>query len=229
MILIQLGFGLMTTNWIMSCVISTTYVVLINGETTSLFQRRRGLRQGCPLSPLLFILVMEGLRLLIKKGQAVGKLSCIKVYRIVKILHIFFIDDVLLMTKDYLEEWKVINELLKIFFWASGLERIFSKSTVHYSGIQGDLLKNFMEFFPYKLEDLKSRFQYQGYFLKFDNYKIEDWMWLISKFQKMIDHLCNRWLSLGGCYILIKDVLEIQLVYWMTIAVIPNSVLSRIR
>jgi len=69
MILIQSGFGLLTTNWIMSCVISASYAVLINGETTSFFQTDRGLRQDCPLSPLLFILVMEGLSLLLKKGQ----------------------------------------------------------------------------------------------------------------------------------------------------------------
>jgi hypothetical protein len=73
LILIQTGFGLLTTNWIMSCVSSSTFAVLLNGETTSFFQSGRGLRQGCPLSPLLFILVMEGLSLLLKKGQVEGK------------------------------------------------------------------------------------------------------------------------------------------------------------
>jgi hypothetical protein len=113
--LLQTGFGLLTTKWIMSCVTSATIAVLINGETTSFFQSGRGLRQGCPLSPLLFILVMEGLSLLLKKGQAEGKLSGVKVSRLVKILHLFFVDDVLIMTKATLQEWREIEIILKIF------------------------------------------------------------------------------------------------------------------
>jgi hypothetical protein len=74
MILLQIGMGLKVTNWIMSCVVSTSFSVLINGEATNFFKSGRGLRQGCPLSPLLFILVMEGLSLLLKdksKGREV--------------------------------------------------------------------------------------------------------------------------------------------------------------
>jgi hypothetical protein len=75
MILIQIGMGLNMTKWIMSCVMSTSFSVLINGETTDFFKSGRGLRQGCPLSPLLFILVMEGLSLLLKDNQKEGKLT----------------------------------------------------------------------------------------------------------------------------------------------------------
>jgi hypothetical protein len=88
--LLQCGFGLPTTNWIMGCVTSAAYAILINGESTKFFQSGRGLRQGCPLSPLMFILVMEGLSLSLKKGQAEGKLSGIKVSRIIKIMHLLF-------------------------------------------------------------------------------------------------------------------------------------------
>jgi hypothetical protein len=112
LILIQSSFGSMVTNWLMSCVISATYAVLINGKPSSFFQRGRGLRQGCPLSPLLFILVMEGLSILLKKGQEEGKLSGVKVSRIVKILHLFFIDDVLIMSRASLQEWQEIVGLL---------------------------------------------------------------------------------------------------------------------
>jgi hypothetical protein len=138
MILIQTGFGLLITNWIMSCVISASYAVLINGETTSFFQSGRGLRQGCPLSPLLFILVMEGLSLLLKKGQVEGKLTGVKVSRLVKILHLFFMDDVLIMTRASLQEWKEIDDILKNFCRATGLAVNLSKSTFHHSGYKGN-------------------------------------------------------------------------------------------
>jgi hypothetical protein len=69
LVLLQCGFGLPTTKWIMGCISSATYVVLVNGEPTDFFNGGRGLRQGCPLSPLLFLLVMEGLSLAIKKDK----------------------------------------------------------------------------------------------------------------------------------------------------------------
>jgi hypothetical protein len=111
LILIQTGFSLSSINWIMSCVVSSSFVVLINGETSPFFQSERGLRQGCPLSPLLFILVMESISLLLKKGQSEGSLTGVKVSRIVKILHLIFVDDILIMTKASLEEWMVIKSI----------------------------------------------------------------------------------------------------------------------
>jgi len=68
-ILIQVHMGTKMTNWIMSCLDSTTFAILINGEARYLFKSGRGLRQGCPLSPLLFVFVMEGLSILLKESQ----------------------------------------------------------------------------------------------------------------------------------------------------------------
>jgi hypothetical protein len=99
MTLLKVGFGIQMTNWIMSCVTSSSFVVLLNGEVTKFFRSGRGLRQGFPLSPLLFILVMEGLSLLMKSSIGEGNLSGIKVSRMIKILHLLFVDDVLIMTK----------------------------------------------------------------------------------------------------------------------------------
>jgi hypothetical protein len=47
LILLQVGFGVAMTNWIMACVNSTSMVVLVNGEATNFFRSGRGLRQGC--------------------------------------------------------------------------------------------------------------------------------------------------------------------------------------
>jgi hypothetical protein len=52
---------------------------------------------------------------------------------------------------------------------------------------------------------------------------------VIIKFEKRIGHCCNRWLSLGGRFILIKYVLESQPIYWMELVAIPDSVLNKIR
>jgi hypothetical protein len=82
LVLIQCGFGIPTTKWIMGCITSATYATLINGEPTGFFNSERGLRQGCPLSPLLFILIMEGLSLALKRSKEEGLLTGIKVSRL---------------------------------------------------------------------------------------------------------------------------------------------------
>jgi hypothetical protein len=66
LILAQTGFSQHMIKWIMSCVTSANLAILINGESSTFFCMGKGLRQGCPLSPLLFILVMEALSLLLK-------------------------------------------------------------------------------------------------------------------------------------------------------------------
>jgi hypothetical protein len=89
LILLQSGFGIHFTKWIMGCVTSASIAVLVNGEATPFFQNERGLRQGFPLSPLLFILAMEGLSILLKNSQQEGRLTGIKVSRLVKIFTYF--------------------------------------------------------------------------------------------------------------------------------------------
>jgi hypothetical protein len=166
MILTQVGFGTHLTNWIMSCVESVSFVVLINGEAIDFFISGRGLRQGCSLSPLSFILVMEGLSLLLKESLREGKLSSTKVSRLIKILHLVFLDDVLILTNASLQEWVEIESLINMLCNPSGLKVKETKSIVHYAGLSEEELSPFNILHPYNLWDVYMGFKYLGYFLK---------------------------------------------------------------
>jgi len=203
--------------------------VLINGEPSPFFHSSRGLRQGFPLSPLLFILVMEGLSLLLKKIQSEGKITGIKVSRLVKILHLLFADDVLIMTSGSPLEWKEIDKLLQIFCSATGLQINWTKTTFHHANIQDQDLEVLKGIFPHSFIHLSQRFQYLGYYIKDEHYKTSDWDWLVMKVENKLGHWCNKWLSIGGRYTLIKATLEGQLVYWMALDAIPILILDKLQ
>lgn len=65
--------------WIKACNESATSSVLINGSPTEEFDLQRGLRQGDPLAPFLFLIVAEGLSSLINKSKELGLFNGIKI------------------------------------------------------------------------------------------------------------------------------------------------------
>ena len=93
-LLLKFGFDAQWVQLIMKCVSSVSYQVLINGEAKGHIKPSRGLRQGDPLSPFLFILCTEVLISHIKKAEEMKKLTGIKVAReSPAISHLLFADD----------------------------------------------------------------------------------------------------------------------------------------
>jgi hypothetical protein len=91
MLLIHLGFGLYFVNWIMACLNSVSFSILLNGSATYFFQAERGIRQGCPLSPLLFLLVAESISHFLTEAKVGGRFSGIKISNGLAITHLLFV------------------------------------------------------------------------------------------------------------------------------------------
>ena len=94
---------------------------------------------------------MEGLSLALKRSQENGLLSSIKVSRLLKILHLLFVDDILLMTSGAFVEWIEINRILKLFCNASGLRINPHKTTFIHHGVTPSVLDSLKYLFPYNL------------------------------------------------------------------------------
>jgi hypothetical protein len=200
-----------------------------NGEATNFFKSGRGLRQGCPLSPLLFILAMEGLNLLIKNNITEGTITGIKVSKLIKVVHLLFVDDIIIMTKENINEWRVISNILQSFCNGHGLNDQQYKNYCSLRGINRLGFEPLKEILPYTFIELTTGFKYLGYYLKTGPSRKEDWIWLVTKMERKIGLWCNKWLSLGGRFVLVKAVLESQSVYWMSMELIPRSILNKIR
>ena len=61
----------------MGCFTSLTSSILINGSTSKFFNASRGLRQGYPLSPLLFLIIAKGLSRAISEAKRIEALTCV--------------------------------------------------------------------------------------------------------------------------------------------------------
>ena len=90
----RMGFQDRWISLVMMCVSTMTYFVLINGEPRGTIIPTRGLRQGDPISPYLFLLCAKGLSTMIKRKERLGGLRGISVRRgAPSISHLFFADD----------------------------------------------------------------------------------------------------------------------------------------
>ena len=102
---------------------------MVNGSLTSEFIPQRGLRQGGPLAPFLFNIVVEGLNGLVREAMDKNLFQSFSVGRNeVKVSILQYANDTLLLVKASMENVKVINLILRSFELASGLKINFSKS-----------------------------------------------------------------------------------------------------
>lgn len=132
--LLKFGFHERQISLIMDCISSVSYSININGSTKCFFKPFRGIRQGDPLSPYLFIICMEPFSrhfnfLANNTRNQVGLLSSPWGFRISNLV---FADDCLIFSKASSTTARKISSDLQIFSQVSGLQINFNKSTLFF-------------------------------------------------------------------------------------------------
>eukprot|EP00253_Pinus_taeda_P019430 PITA_19430 len=229
LLLTHLGFKPAFISWIMGCISNVSYAILINGAATPFFKGQRGLRQGCPLSPLLFLLVVEGLSQLIHKAKREGKVKGIEVATNLFISHLLFVDDIFNFTNTEHIEIKELKSILDLFLKATGMQINHRKSQLIMTGLAVQERGRLHSVLPFQPSTLELPFKYLGFWLKPNDYKKEDWNWLIAKIESRISHWSFKWLSRAGRLTLIKSVLLAIPVYWAALMWVPKGTMDKIR
>ncbi|GJT01054.1 RNA-directed DNA polymerase, eukaryota [Tanacetum coccineum] len=212
--------------WIKGCLNNARGSVLVNGSPTSEFQFFKGLKQGDPLSPFLFILVMETLHLSFMRICNAGLYKGISISNSLVISHLFYADDVV-----FLGEWNDRNvrsllNVLKCFYLASGLKININKSKIMGMGVPSgnvDLAANLVG-----CSILHTPFNYLGVKVGSNMNRICEWDDIISKVSSRLSKWKLKTLSIGGRLTLLKSVLSSIPLYHMSIYKAPLGVLNKL-
>jgi len=173
-------------------------VVFINDSPTDFFRSHRGLWQGCPFSPLLFLLVVECLSRLLRKVVEEGSFHRLKVASTNFVTHLLFVDDVLILGGEEFKDWLNFKTILTMFCTTSCMEVNCHKSVFLAQNIGSSLKQRLITEFNIMFINPEEGMKYLGFCLKPNGYKIVDWNWLIEKFVKRINNWTFWWLSPGG-------------------------------
>ncbi|KAL4560381.1 hypothetical protein LXL04_032531 [Taraxacum kok-saghyz] len=135
-IMLQMGFGVKWVSWIRGCLSSSRASVLINGSATKEFPISKGVRQGDPMSPFLFIIAMEGLNTVMKSATQQNLFQGIAIPNSdVSISHLFYADDALFVGEWNISNFNNLSRILRCFNASSGLKVNFHKSQVYGFGV----------------------------------------------------------------------------------------------
>ena len=120
-IMTKMGFQPRWISMVMSCLTSVIYSIRINGVPQGHITPTRGLRQGDPFSPYLFLLCAESLSALLHRASEAGTLRGLQVCkRSPHITHLFFTDDSLLFCNATIADCEEIQRLLLVYERATG-------------------------------------------------------------------------------------------------------------
>ncbi|CAM9000776.1 unnamed protein product [Rhodiola kirilowii] len=190
--------------WLVMCVQSTSYSIMINGEMFDFFEGKRGLRQGDPLSPFLFTIAMECLsRMMQSLNKAEGFYFHLKCHRI-KLTHIMFADDLILFSSGRNSVVGAIKEVVSKFLEGSVLSINFQKSNLFTGGMGEGKVAWVEGIIGTKSSPLPVRFL--GLPLTSRSLSRKDCNILIEKITSRLECWSNRFLSRAGRRVLVSSV-----------------------
>ncbi|XP_062089551.1 uncharacterized protein LOC133796085 [Humulus lupulus] len=225
-LLSELCFPEKFIKWIMSCLTNTSYLLLMNGRVQGKFKGEKGLRQGDPLSPLLFVLIMEYLTRRLQMAACVPTFRYHPMCKSLNLLNLCFADDLLLFCKGNLASVQVLREALEEFSLVSGLVINTNKSHVYFGGIPADQRQKMAT--ELHLTEGSFPLKYLGVPMRPTKWKHEDCDIIVQKFRMRIHSWASRHLSYVGRIQLIHSVLFGLRNYWMGIFILPQSIIKEI-
>ncbi|XP_071727568.1 uncharacterized protein [Rutidosis leptorrhynchoides] len=211
----------------MACISNSSFSVCINGEIKGFFKGGRGLRQGDPISPYLFTLVMEVFNLIMKKK--IQETQWFKYHYKCKqmaLTHICFADDLFVLCHGDDQSVLVVKQVLDEFGKVLGLLPNLNKGTIFFGSVPGDIQHKILQVLPFTVG--YHPMKYLGVPLLSKRLSKNDCRGLIDKVKDKVGNWKNKKLSYAGRLQLVASVLAPMQVYWMSAYILPCGVIEEI-
>ncbi|KAG7593824.1 Zinc finger CCHC-type [Arabidopsis thaliana x Arabidopsis arenosa] len=221
-----LDFPEQYVKWIKTCISTASFSVQVNGELAGYFGSERGLRQGCSLSPYLFVICMNVLSQKLDKAAKDQKVGYHPNCKHLNLTHLCFADDLMVFVDGTKKSIQGALEVFEDFAIHSGLRISLEKSTLYMAGIQNDVKAEILQQFPFEYGTLPVR--YLGLPLLTRRMTSSDSLPLMEKIRSNISSWTARTLSFAGRLQLLKSVVFSITNFWIAAFRLPKACFQEI-
>uniref|UniRef100_A0A2N9HP80 Reverse transcriptase domain-containing protein n=1 Tax=Fagus sylvatica TaxID=28930 RepID=A0A2N9HP80_FAGSY len=227
-ILLLFKFPMSLVNLILECISSSSSTILFNGGQMEEFQPSRGIRQGDPLSPYIFILCMEYLSLKIFEACNEKKWKPIRASRSGPAFsHLFFADDLLICAEASTSCCTTISRVLEEFCSVSGQKVNLAKSKVFFSpNVHTETRSSLCDIL--RVSSTPDLGRYLGFPLKSNGRNSRESNFIVERVQAKLSSWKAKLLSPAGRMVLIQSVTSAIPSYYMQTNALPSSVCNKL-
>ena len=225
MVLQTLNFPGHFVKLIEQCITTTKFSVAVNGELCGFFNSTKGLRQGDPLSPYLFVLAMEMLSQLLNTEFNSGRIGHHQAALNPQVTHMAFADDIMIFFDGENESLANIASTLDTFSECSGLTMNRDKTELFVAGLNQVETVDILSL-GFSLGSLPVR--YLGLPLMHRKLQICDYRPLLDQLRRRFSSWTSRCLSFAGRRELITSVIFGTLNFWFSSFLLPKGCIASI-
>lgn len=225
-VLIRIGFPIRLVDTIFQCISTVSYAFLLNGAQFGSVIPARGLRQGDPLAPYLFIYCVEVFIRMVEHSVTHGRLGGVRIFLSALVIsNLCFPDDTLLFGRATMQEADEVLRILNTYARISGQIINLDKSSINFSPNTPEPIRAHISQ-SLGIHQVQKFEKYLGSPAELGRSKKAIFSYLKERLWSLVEGWSEKKLSMAGLEVLIKSVLQSIPTYVMSCFFLPRGILN---